>query len=77
MFPYGEYPYHLLRDLPLVQQHPEYFVPEDGLQFFQFKRRGNAEHPAITIKTAISDKDVALRIESEEVTNVCKKTPPC
>ena len=32
MLPSVERPHHLLRDLPLVQQHPEHLVPEDGLQ---------------------------------------------
>jgi len=28
-------------------------MPEDGLQRFQLQGRGNAEHAAITIKTAV------------------------
>ena len=42
-------------------------MPEDGLQFLQFKGRGDAEHAAITIKTAVGHQDVAVGIESEEI----------
>ena len=46
---------------------PEHLVPEDGFQFLQFKGWRDAEHVAITIKTAIRDEDVAVWIESEEI----------
>ena len=67
MFPCREHPHHLLRDLPLVQEHPEHLVPEDGLQLFQLQRRGDAEHAALTIKTAVRHQDVSVGIESEEI----------
>ncbi len=66
MLPSREHPHHLLRDFPLVQEHPEHLVPEDGLQFFQLQGRGDAEHAAITIKTAVGHQDVAVWIESEK-----------
>jgi len=43
-------------------------VSEDGLQLFQFQRRHNTEHALFAIKAAIRHEDVAVRIESEEVT---------
>jgi len=67
MPPCREHADHLLRDLSLVQEHPEHLVPEDGLQLFQLQGRGDAEHAAITIKTAVGHQDVAVGIESEEV----------
>ena len=75
MFPCREHPHHLLRDLPLVQDHPEYLVPEacpelvewEGLQLFQLQGWGDAEHAAITIKTAVRHQNVAVWIESEEI----------
>ena len=42
-------------------------MSEDGLQFFQFQGRGDAEH-ALAAKTSIRDQDVAMGIEAEKVT---------
>jgi len=42
-------------------------VLEDCLQLFQLQGRGDAEHAAVTIKTAVSHQDVAVRIESEKI----------
>ena len=67
MFPGREHPNHLLRDLALVQEHLKYLMLEDGLQLFQFQRRSDAEHPTVTIETAVRDEGVTMRIESEEV----------
>ena len=67
MFPCREHPDHLLRNLPLVQEHPEHLVPEDGLQLFQLQWRGDAEHAAITIETAVGHQDVAVGMESEKI----------
>jgi len=67
MPPCGEHGDQLLRDLPLVQEHPEYLVPEDGLQLLEFKGWRDAEHAAITIETAVRHEDVAVGIESEEI----------
>jgi len=68
MPPCGEHGDHLLRDLSLGEQHLERFVPVDGLQLFQFKRRSNAEHAPAAVEAAVGDEDVAVRIEAEEVT---------
>src|SRR4030042_1427567 len=57
----------LLRDLSLVQEQPEHLVPEDGLQLFQLQGRGDADHPAITIKTAVGHQDVGGWMKSEKI----------
>jgi len=67
MPPCCEHGDHLLRDLSLVQEHLEHLVLEDCLQLFQLQGRGDAEHAAVTIKTAVSHQDVAVRIESEKI----------
>ena len=67
MPPCGKHGDHHLRDLPLVQQHPEHLVPEDGLQLFQLQRRGDAEHTSRSVETAVRHEDVAVGIEAEEV----------
>ena len=67
MPPCGEHGDHLLHDFSLVREHPEHLVPEDGLQLFQLQWRGDAEHAAITIKTAVGHQNVAVWIESEKV----------
>ena len=66
-FPSRDHLNHLLRDLAFVQEHPENLVPEYRLQLFQFQGRGDAEHPAITIETAVRHEDVAVGIESEKI----------
>ena len=40
---------------------------EDGLQLFQFQRRGDAEHALVAIETAVRQKDMAVWIESEKI----------
>ena len=40
---------------------------EDGLQLFQLQGWGDAEHAAITIKTAVGHQNVTVWIESEKV----------
>ncbi len=67
MFPRKEHLDHLLCDLALFQEHPEYLMPEDGLQLLEFQGRCNTKHTLFTIETAIRQKDVAVGIESEEV----------
>ncbi|HOM08192.1 MAG TPA: hypothetical protein PLW40_10975 [Syntrophales bacterium] len=42
-------------------------MPEDGLQLFQLKRRGDAEHVPAAVETAIRHEDVAVGIESEKI----------
>jgi len=42
-------------------------MPEDGLQLFQLQGRSDAEHAAITIKTAVRHQDVTVGIESEKI----------
>jgi hypothetical protein len=42
-------------------------VPECGLQLFQLQGRGDAEHAPAAVEAAIGDKDVAVRIKSEEI----------
>ena len=54
-------------DLPLVQKHPEYLVPEDGLQLLEFKGWRDAEHAAITIETAVRHENVGVRIVSQKI----------
>ena len=41
-------------------------MPEYGLQFFQFQRRGYPEH-AFAIKAAVCDQDVAVRVKAEKI----------
>ena len=65
--PCREHGDHLLRDLSLVQKHPEHLVPEDGPQFFQLQGRGDAEHALVAVETAVRHEDVGVRIESEKV----------
>jgi len=48
-------------------------VPEDSFQLFQLQGRGDAEHAAITIKTAVGHQDVAVWIESKEVAKALKE----
>jgi len=67
MFPRREHPNHFFSDLAFFQEHLEYFVPEDGLQLFQFQGRGNAEHALFAVETAVGQEDVAVGVESEEV----------
>ena len=67
MFPCREHPRHLLRDLPLVQEHPEYLMPEEGLQLFQLQGWGDAEHALVAIETAVRHQNVTVRIESEKI----------
>ena len=67
MFPCREHPRRLLRDLPLVQEHPEYLMPEDGIQLFQLQGRGDAEHALLAIETAVRHQNVTVRIESEKI----------
>ena len=67
MLPSGEHPHHLLRYLPLIQQHPEHLVPDDGLQLFEFQGRRNAEHALFTIKASICYENVGAGIESEKI----------
>ena len=42
-------------------------MSENGLQLFQLQGRGDAEHAAVTIKTAVGHQDVAVWIESEKI----------
>jgi hypothetical protein len=42
-------------------------MPEDGVQFFPFKKWGDAEHALVAIETAVRHEDVGVRIESEEI----------
>ncbi len=67
MFPSGEHPRHLPGNLTPGKQHPERLVPENGLQLFQFQKRGNAEHAPAAVETAIRHEDVAVGIESEKI----------
>jgi hypothetical protein len=67
MFPCGTHPDHFFRNLAFFQEHPEYLVTENGFQLFQFQRRRDAEHPTITIETAVRQKDMAVWIESEKI----------
>ena len=67
MPPCREHGDHLLRDLSFAQEHPEHLVPEYGLQLFQLQGWSDAGHAAVTIKTAVGHKDVAMGIESEEI----------
>jgi len=59
---------HFTGNLPLGEKHFENIVPEDGLQLFQFQRRSDAKHALFTIKASICYEDVAVRIESKEIT---------
>jgi hypothetical protein len=43
---------------------------EDYLQLFQLQGRGDAEHAAVTIKTAVSHQDVAVRIVGTDFKSV-------
>jgi hypothetical protein len=43
-------------------------MPEKGLQFFQLEGWGHAEHTLGTVEAAVRGEDVAVGIESEEVT---------
>ena len=67
MPPCGKHGDQLLRDLSLVQEHPEHLVPKDGLQVFQLQGRGDAEHALAAIETAVRHEDVAVRIKSEKI----------
>ena len=67
MFPRGEHPHHVFRDLVFFQEHLEDLVPENGLQLFEFERRSDAEHASLAIKAAVRQKDVAVGIKPEEV----------
>ena len=75
MFPCGKHPNHFFGDLAFFHEHLEYFVPEDGLQLFEFQRRRNAKHSSLAIdvvlslpkETAIGQEDVAVGIETEKV----------
>jgi hypothetical protein len=67
MFPCGKHPDHFFRNLAFFQEHPEYLVTENGFQLFKLQRRGDAEHAAITIKTAVRHQDVTVWIESEKI----------
>ena len=42
-------------------------MPKDGLQLFQLQGRGDAEHAAVTIETAVRHQDVGVGIKSKEV----------
>jgi len=42
-------------------------VPEDGLQLLELQRRRDTKHTSISVKTSVRQKDVAVRIEPEEV----------
>ena len=42
-------------------------VEVDGLQFFQFQRRGYAKHSFVSVKTSVRQEDVAVGIEAEKV----------
>jgi hypothetical protein len=53
MPPCGEHVDHLCGDLSPGKEHFEHLVPEDALQLFQFKRRGDAEHAPAAVETAI------------------------
>ena len=63
----GEHGDHLCGDLSLGKQHPEHLMPEDGLQLFQFQRRGDAEHALVAIEAAVRHEDVSVRIVSQEI----------
>ena len=67
MCPCREHPHHLLRDLPLGQEHPEHLVLEDGLQLFQLQGRSDAEHALVAVETAVRHQNVTVGIKSEEV----------
>ena len=67
MFPRGEHPNHFFGDLAFFQEHLEYFVPENGLQLFEFQGRRDAKHSFLAIETAIRYENVTVGIESEEV----------
>jgi len=67
MPPCVEHPDHLFGDLALLQEHPEDLMLENGLQLFEFQRWRDPEHPLDAVKTSICQKDVAVRIEPEEV----------
>ena len=52
-----------------MPSHPPGFEDAgDGLQLFQFKRRSNTKHAAVTVKASVRHEDVAVRIDSKEVT---------
>ena len=42
-------------------------MTENGFQLFKLQRRRDTEHAAITIKTPVRQKDVAVGIESEKI----------
>ena len=52
----------VLGDFSLGKEHPEDLVAEDRLQVFELECRCNSEH-AITVKTAIRAKNVAVGIK--------------
>ena len=64
--PFCEHGDHFLGDLSLGEKHPEYLVPEDGFQLFQFQRRRDPEH-AVPVKAAVRHQNVTVGIKSEEV----------
>ena len=66
MPPSGKHGDHFSRDLSPSDQHAKDLMPEYGLQFFQFQRRGYPEH-ALAIKAAVCDQDVAVRVEAEKI----------
>lgn len=68
MLPRGQHFDHLLRDLALLQRHPEYLVPEDGFELFEFHGRGDTEHAIISVKAAVCYKNMAVGVESEKIT---------
>jgi len=67
MPPCGEHVDHLCGDLSPVQEHLQNLVPENDFQLFQIQRRGDAEHPLVAVEAAVGDENVAVGIESEEV----------
>ena len=67
MPPCREHGDHLLRDLSLVQEHPEHLVPEEGLRFFQLQGRSDAEHAVVAVEAAIGHENVEVGIEPEKI----------
>ena len=67
MPPCGEHGNHLFGYLSLVQKHPENLVPENGLQLFEFQRRGDTKHASVSVKAAVGYENVAVGIEAKEI----------
>ncbi len=66
MPPCGERFHHLLRYLTLIQQHPEQFVSQDGVQLSHLQMRSDTEHGSTAVESTVGYEDVAVRIEAEK-----------